>query len=80
MSPAEVAGKMHVPYRDSKLTHILSDSLGGDSKTLMFLHIGPALDDVPETLCSLDFGQRVCIAPTPVRLYRPPPPEQCSVW
>jgi len=30
----------HVPFRDCKLTHILSPCLGGDSKTLMFVHAG----------------------------------------
>lgn len=59
MSLAEAADRVHIPYRDTKLTHILSDSLGGDSKTLLFLHVSPAADDVAETLCSLEFGQRV---------------------
>ena len=49
----------HVPYRDSKLTHVLADSLGGDSKTLMFVCCSPSPSDVPETQCSLDFASRV---------------------
>jgi kinesin family protein C2/C3 len=36
-------GAGHVPFRDCKLTHILSPCLGGDSKTLMFVHAGPAV-------------------------------------
>ena len=49
----------HVPYRNSKLTFLLQDSLGGDSKTLMVVQVSPALKNVSETLCSLNFAQRV---------------------
>ncbi|XP_022142900.1 kinesin-like protein KIN-14Q [Momordica charantia] len=49
----------HVPFRNSKLTHLLQDSLGGDSKTLMFLQISPNESDLNETLCSLNFASRV---------------------
>eukprot|EP00899_Mesostigma_viride_P014669 jgi/Mesvir1/23202/Mv22665-RA.1 len=49
----------HVPYRNSKLTHLLQDSLSGDSKTLMFVQVSPASDNVQESLCSLNFAVRV---------------------
>ncbi|KAK9170638.1 hypothetical protein Syun_002778 [Stephania yunnanensis] len=51
--------KSHVPYRNSKLTQVLTDSLGEDSKTVMVVHISPKEEDLCETVCSLGFATRV---------------------
>ncbi|XP_014514884.1 kinesin-like protein KIN-14U isoform X1 [Vigna radiata var. radiata] len=48
----------HVPYRNSKLTQLLKDSLGYGSKVLMLVHISPSEEDVCETICSLNFAKR----------------------
>eukprot|EP00300_Choanocystis_sp_HF-7_P030279 c39072_g1_i1.p1 GENE.c39072_g1_i1~~c39072_g1_i1.p1 ORF type:complete len:766 (+),score=221.84 c39072_g1_i1:49-2298(+) len=48
----------HVPYRNSKLTHVLADALGGNSKVLMFCNISPSSDNVAETVSSLQFATR----------------------
>lgn len=53
-----VAKTPHVPYRNSKLTMMLKDSLGGDSKTLMIVCSSPAQFNVTETLSSLNFAAR----------------------
>ncbi|KAE8668860.1 Eukaryotic translation initiation factor 3E [Hibiscus syriacus] len=49
----------YIPYRNSKLTHMLQSSLGGDCKTVMFVQISPSNADLGETLCSLNFASRV---------------------
>ncbi|XP_057498459.1 kinesin-like protein KIN-14U [Actinidia eriantha] len=48
----------HVPYRNSKLTQILKDSLGDGSKVLMLVHVSQCEEDIGETTCSLSFAQR----------------------
>eukprot|EP00756_Hemistasia_phaeocysticola_P004250 Hpha_TRINITY_DN12712_c0_g2::TRINITY_DN12712_c0_g2_i1::g.114287::m.114287/K10406/KIFC2_3; kinesin family member C2/C3 len=48
----------HVPYRESKLTHLLQDSLGGQSKVLMFANISPASYNTSETCSTLEFATR----------------------
>ncbi|KAK9837355.1 hypothetical protein WJX84_008444 [Apatococcus fuscideae] len=48
----------HIPYRDSRLTFLLQDSLGGNSKTMMIANVSPALTNMAETLSTLRFAQR----------------------
>ena len=56
---ALVDGKRkHVPYRDSKLTRLLEDSLGGNTKTCMIANISPADYNIVETLSTLRYADR----------------------
>ncbi|ODQ51997.1 putative kinesin family protein, partial [Saitoella complicata NRRL Y-17804] len=48
----------HVPYRDSKLTRILQESLGGNSRTTLIINCSPASYNDAETLSTLRFGMR----------------------
>lgn len=48
----------HVPYRDSKLTRILQESLGGNSRTTLIVNCSPAAYNAEETLSTLRFGMR----------------------
>ncbi|XP_058209055.1 kinesin-like protein KIN-12C isoform X4 [Rhododendron vialii] len=60
MSLVDVAhGKhRHVPYRDSRLTFLLQDSLGGNSKTTIIANVSPSICSANETLSTLKFAQR----------------------
>lgn len=48
----------HIPYRDSKLTHLLKDSLGGDGRTLMLACCSPSSHHLDETINTLQFASR----------------------
>ena len=51
-------GSKHVPYRDSKLTRVLQESLGGNSLTYLIINCSPNMLNQTETLSTLRFGQR----------------------
>ena len=51
-------GRDHIPYRDSKLTYLLQDSLGGNSKTIIIASINPVISNMSETLGTLKFAKR----------------------
>ncbi|XP_029092903.1 kinesin-like protein KIF7 [Monodon monoceros] len=48
----------HIPYRDSKITRILRDSLGGNAKTVMIACVSPSSSDFDETLNTLNYASR----------------------
>ena len=54
----EEGKKNHVPYRDSKLTRILQDSLGGNSRTSMIACVSPAEVNFSETMSTLKYASR----------------------
>ena len=51
-------GQVHVPYRDSKLTKLLMDSLGGSALALMVACCSPAASALDETLSTLSYATR----------------------
>ncbi len=48
----------HIPYRDSKLTRVLQESLGGNSKTCLIITCSPSIFNEAETIGTLRFGKR----------------------
>ncbi|RLN06136.1 hypothetical protein BBJ28_00004741 [Nothophytophthora sp. Chile5] len=58
LSNKTAAGSTHVPYRDSKLTRLLQDSLGGNTKTKIIATLSPSLDCVDESISTLKFADR----------------------
>lgn len=55
---ALVEKRPHIPYRESKLTRLLQDSLGGKTKTSIIATVSPSLLDVEDTLSTLDYASR----------------------
>ncbi len=53
---ALVDGKQHIPYRDAKLTFLLRDSIGGNSKTFIIANVSPAPVSAGESLTTLKFA------------------------
>merc|ERR1712113_312359 len=56
---AKAEGRSHVPFRTSKLTHLMEPCLSGQGKTLMAVNISPELVNSHESLCSLRFAAQV---------------------
>lgn len=52
------ARNQHIPYRDSKLTRLLKDSLGGNCRTVMIANISPAFSAYEDTLNTLKYADR----------------------
>ncbi|KAL4570978.1 hypothetical protein LXL04_017727 [Taraxacum kok-saghyz] len=53
-----VEHSVHIPYRDSKLTRFMRDSLGGKTKTCIIATISPSIHSLEETLSTLDYAHR----------------------
>ena len=47
------SNRSHVPYRNSKLTYMLRDCLGGSAKTVLLAAVAPEADNAAETVCTL---------------------------
>merc|ERR1712048_1324079 len=56
---AKAEGRSHVPFRNSKLTHLMEPCLSGHGKTMMIVNVGPEASNSHETLCSLRFAGQV---------------------
>lgn len=67
------SGSQHIPYRNHKLTMLMSDSLGGNAKTLMFVNVSPAESNLDETYNSLMYVKRLTSLPLLSLLQHLPP-------
>ena len=72
---AKGGGRSHIPYRDSKLTRVLQESLGGNSKTTLLVCLSPHHDNFEETLSTLRFAQRAKQIVTRARVNERQSPE-----
>lgn len=78
---ALVDGKStHIPYRDSKLTRLLQDSLGGNAKTVMVANVGPASYNVEETLTTLRYANRAKNIKNKPRVNEDPKDDKDDYW
>jgi len=71
---AKAEGRSHIPFRNSKLTHLMEPCLNGQGKTLMVVNVGPEAEHAHESLCSLRFASQVSQCNTggkPKRCVRP---------
>jgi len=68
-------GRSHVPYRQSKLTHMLKDSLGGNCKTLLIANVYGEAAHLEETISTLQFAARVRLVPNEAVLNQEQDPE-----
>jgi len=82
---AKAQGLKHVPFRNSKLTHLMEPCLSGQGKTLMLVNVQAEQENAAETLCSLRFAKQVSQCTTGGRVKRnvkilqqPRPPAACS--
>ncbi len=62
----------HIPYRDSQLTRLLQDSLGGNTKTVMIANVGPSGYNYDETLSTLKYANRAKNIKNDVRINEDP--------
>jgi len=62
--------RSHIPFRDSRLTYLLKDSLGGNTKTSLLITCSPHPNNSEETLSALMFGQRASHIKNTVRINR----------
>ena len=81
----QAQGLKHVPFRNSKLTHLMEPCLSGQGKTLMLVNVQAEQENAAETLCSLRFAKQVSQCTTGGRVKRnvkilqqPRPPAACS--
>lgn len=68
------SGTVHIPYRDSKLTRLLKDSLGGNTRTVMIAAVAPSEIQFEETVNTLKYANRAKNIQTNVCLDLYPPP------